>query len=297
MIAGVETGGTKVLCAIAHAERPEEIVRRRLLPTTDPVQTLAAITAFLEEAIGDEPLEGLGIAAFGPLDLSPSSPSYGSVTSTPKRGWEHTSLLSIAPGVPTRIVTDVTGAAIGEHRWGAGRGFDRLAYITVGTGIGAGLILDGAPMIGTGYPEVGNLLVRRHPDDDFAGVGRYRSDTVEGLASGPAIAARWGADGSSLDAAAQALVHEVIGYYIAQLIASIDFAVGLDRVVLGGGVLLTPGLLGAVRSKYRELTGGTAPRHEGRVEQFIVSPELGTDSGVQGALALAQELLPAARAR
>lgn len=297
MIAGIETGGTKVLCAVASAEHPDEIITETRIATTTPVETLGAVSGFLREACGGRALRAVGIASFGPLELDRSSPDYGRLTATPKRGWEHASLLehlALPAGIPFEIVTDVTGAAIGEQRWGAARGLQRLAYATIGTGVGVGLILDGAPLVGTGYPEMGHILVRRHPADRFEGVCRYHGDCLEGLASGPAVSARWGADASSLPPEQQVEAIEILAYYIAQLAAVITAAIGTERIVLGGGVMQTPGLPAAVREQFQTITGGADAGQLHDPESYLVLPGLDGASGLRGALALAQDLLAGA---
>ncbi|NQX25960.1 ROK family protein [Microbacteriaceae bacterium VKM Ac-2854] len=296
LIAGIETGGTKVVCALAPLEEPRRILRRISLPTRGPVETLADIAAFLT---GD--IAGVGVASFGPLDVDPASPTYGHLTSTPKLGWEGTDVLgaigAALPGVPARLVTDVNGSALGEARWGAGAGVADFVYLTVGTGVGGGLINGGRLLAGSGWPEIAHVLVRRHPEDDFAGTCPFHGDCVEGLVAGPAILGRWGTDGSSLDPERAAQNLRFSAYYLAQLVATLAYTVGVRLAVIGGGVAKTPGLLPLVEREVERLMGppGANGTAAGRIR--ILPPALGDDAGVLGALSLAESAARGGAAR
>lgn len=295
MIAGIETGGTKVICAAAAAASPDEPVLTRRFPTTTPDETIGRIRAFLDEAAADEPLQAVGVASFGPVDAQRGSGRYGWVTGTPKPGWSDTDLLGriVPAGVPSAFVSDVLGAAVGEQRFGAGRGTRGLAYATVGTGVGVGLIVDGRPTGGDGWPELGHLLVRRHPDDDYAGNCPFHGDCLEGLAAGPAVSDRWGVDASSFPADVHDTAFSILASYIAQLAFTVVLATGAERMVLGGGVMLAPGLLEAVRAELPRLVRGYGPTHlvTGDPKDLLVAPAIVGSSGVVGALALAADLL------
>ena len=294
MIAGVETGGTKVVCGIAHRDAPGRPLEVRRFPTTTPEETTARIDAYFAE-IG-EPLEALGIASFGPVNVEPDRPRYGWVTSTPKRGWQDTDLLgriALAARVPHVVLSDVVAAALGEHRHGAAADARTTAYATVGTGIGAGLVVHDVPVHGNGFPELGHLLVRRHPKDGFAGTCPYHGDCLEGLASGPAVLARWGVDSSSIPAGRRAEAHEILGSYLAQLVGVVLMTIGADRMVMGGGVLKAPGLLEEVRRQVPLLDAGYTLRDGASdpdaVARLVVPPAL-EDAGLVGALTLAADL-------
>jgi fructokinase len=295
MIAGIETGGTKVICAVSPTNSTVEQAVMTWIDTTTPEETLGKIREFLELHGGDAPYDAVGLASFGPLDVNTSSERFGWITSTPKAGWRNTDLLSglgLHPS-PVAVVTDVTGAAVGEQQAGAGEGVKDLAYVTVGTGVGAGLIVGGKPLSGQRHPELGHLTVRRHPKDKFPGLCPFHGDCLEGLASGPAVAGRWGRPGRQLGPDLGQEV-EISSYYIAQLMAAITYTVAPERIVFGGGVSKTPGLLHAVRTKLEALVGGALDGHvlASPGDGYIVPPALGDYSGVQGALALARQLSP-----
>jgi fructokinase len=296
MIAGVETGGTKVVCGVARREAPHRILRTERFPTTTPGETIDRINAFLDQQAAIEPIEALGIATFGPVNVAADEPRYGWITGTPKREWTDTPLLGrigTAAAVPTAVLSDVSGAALGEQRFGAGAGTRSMAYATVGTGIGVGLVVRDAVLHGNGFPELGHLLVRRHPEDRFAGSCPFHGDCLEGLAAGPAVLARWGTDASSLPADLRPAAFEILASYLAQTVATVAYAVGIERMVLGGGVLKAPGLLDEVRRQLPLVTGGPGAGHAEVIDRpdFVVGPALGDLSGLSGALAAATDLL------
>lgn len=295
MIAGIETGGTKVLCAVADSRDPGIIVDQARIETTTPARTLSAVRSFLEPYTDGHRFDAVGIASFGPVELNTASPQFGWITSTPKSGWQDTDLiagLDLPSGTPVRLVTDVMGAALGEHRFGAGRGVADIAYATVGTGIGAGVVVDGAPLTWHSHSEVGHLIVRRHPKDSFEGTCPFHGDCLEGLASGPSVAARWGRSGAHLGALSEDAI-ELSSYYIAQLLATITYAVAPERIVLGGGVLKIPGLMDDVRKQLALLVGGALGSHAltDPGSKYVVRPALGDESGIRGALCLAADAI------
>lgn len=295
MIVGIETGGTKVVCAAAHPESPDELVLTRRFPTTTPEETIGRIHDFVQEATAGDALEAIGVASFGPVDADPSSPRFGWITTTPKPGWAHVDLLGrvTTPGVPSAFVNDVVGAAVGELRYGAGRGTTSLAYATIGTGVGVGIVLDGRPLGGDGWPEVGHLLVRRHPADDYAGNCPFHGDCLEGLTAGPAVLGRWGVDASSFPEEVRAERLAILASYIAQMAYSVLLTVGAQRFVLGGGVMQSAGLLEAVRAALPEIARGYGPASLSSADpaDVLVAPGVPDSPGVVGALALAADLL------
>ncbi len=286
LIAGVETGGTKIVAAVARLDDPGHIVDEIEIPTTSPDQVGAQVRAFLE---GHAPIAHTGIAAFGPVDIDPGSPAFGTVTATPKPGWAGAPLADLVGGRPHTIVSDVTGAALGEHALGASSGILDSAYITIGTGVGVGALVGGRPFSDTAHPELGHNAMRRHPDDDFAGLCPFhRGDCVEGLAAGPAIAERWGRPTRELGDLLERAV-DLEAHYLAQLIATVTYAYRPQRIVIGGGAMKIPGLLDAVReASVREIRGALGAEHpSNRPDAYLVPPGLGDRAGVIGALHLA----------
>ena len=297
MKAGIEAGGTKFVCGIGTG--PRDLHDVVTFPTTTPDETLERVEEFLQGHVGTEPaccgqaIDAIGIACFGPLDLRRSSSAFGSITSTPKPGWQGTALLqrvSAAFGLPVGIDTDVNGAALGEYRWGANSGTAVSAYVTVGTGVGGGIVVDGKPIHGLLHPEVGHILVRRHSDDTYGGHCPFHRDCVEGLAAGPAIEGRWGRRGEALGDLTDEAV-EIIAFYISQLAATMTYVASPERIALGGGVMKMAGLLDAVRAQTQAAFGGalSSPALTDGLVTFLVSPELGDRAGVLGAIALADQ--------
>jgi fructokinase len=281
---GVETGGSWCVCALGTG--PDRLRAIETFPTAPPAETVARIEAFF--ARHGRP-RAVGIAAFGPIELDPVSPDWGTLGATPKPGWAGWPLgpaLRDALGVPVTIETDVAAAALGEQRWGAGRGCQNLCYLTVGTGIGAGLVVSGAPVHGLMHPEVGHLrLPHDRARDPFAGSCPFHGDCWEGLACGPAIAARWGVAADQLpdDHAAW----ELEAAYLASGIGSIVLVAAPQRVIAGGGVLQRPGLLPRVRDRLLDGLAGYPPAQRIAADPgYLVAPALGDEAGVLGAISL-----------
>jgi fructokinase len=283
---GVETGGTWCVCAVGRG--PGELDALEEFPTGEPDETIARIAAFFQR---EGPVAALGVGAFGPLDLREGSPTWGHVTTTPKRAWREAALgprLREALGVPVAFDTDVNAAALGEHRWGAGRGADSLLYLTVGTGIGGGLLLDGRPRHGLVHPEVGHLRIPH--DGSFAGVCPSHGDCLEGLASGPAIAARWGTAPEELPDGHPAW--ELEAEQLALGILAVVMVASPERVIVGGGVLNHAPLLGLIRRRLPALLNGylRSSLLAEAIEDYLVAPALGDRAGVLGAIALAERI-------
>ncbi|WP_419827469.1 ROK family protein [Sphingomonas sp.] len=285
--AGVELGGTKTVAVLG---RDRDIVDRLTVPTTTPAETLAAVADRLAEWRRDRALAGLGVASFGPVALDPASAEHGRMLATPKPGWAGADVLrplAEAAGAPARLHTDVTAAALAEGRWGAARGLADHAYVTIGTGIGVGLVANGAPVSGRMHPEAGHLRVRRLAGDGFAGSCPFHGDCLEGLASGPAIAARAGrpADALPPDDPAWSLVADALAEGFAALLTTLAPA----AIVVGGGVGLgQPQLLPLVRAGIVAKLGGYLPFVTAEtIATMIVPAALGGDAGPLGALLLA----------
>ncbi|NCP13681.1 MAG: ROK family protein [Sphingomonadales bacterium] len=281
MLGGIEAGGTKFVLAVGPS--PDRIAARHTIPTRDPATTLAEAADWFA---GRGAVKALGIGSFGPVELDRQSQRWGFITNTPKPGWADCNIVGYfdqALGVPVGFDTDVNAAALAEYAGAGGTG-GGLAYLTIGTGIGGGLVLDGKPVHGIAHPEMGHIYPRRHPQDtDFAGVCPHHGDCLEGLASGPAIMARWGASLSELPADHPG--HVMIADYIAQACHMLFASVAVGKIVIGGGVANTPGLIETVARRCRSLDAGYLP---GGARHAVIRPRLGGDAGIRGAMMLAQ---------
>ena len=280
---GIEAGGTKFVCAVGTNPSDLEITE---LPTTTPEESIDRVAAFFGPR---RPLEAIGIGSFGPIDPHPKSPTFGYITSTPKVAWRNFDFAGAvhrALGVPVAFDTDVNAAALGEYRWGAARDLDTFLYVTVGTGIGGGGMVGGRLMHGSLHPEMGHIRIphdRRR--DPFPGNCPYHADCLEGLAAAPAIEARWGQPSHLLTRGHPAW--DLEAHYLALGLCNWICTLSPQRVILGGGVMRRDDLWPMVRSEVAELLGNYV------ASPAIVPPELGTRSGVLGAIALAQSLVQA----
>lgn len=288
--AGVEMGGTK--CVLTLADGPEEVREREVIATSSPADTLGRIERVLGSWKTNGCLDALGIGSFGPIDVDEGSATYGHVLSTPKPGWAGADVarrLQRAVGVPTSFDTDVNGAALAEMQWGSGRGFDDFAYVTVGTGVGVGLIVDGKPTRGFGHCELGHIRVARLPGEDWPGSCPFHGDCVEGLASGSALRARFGEELDGLGA--DHPVWDGVAWTLAQLCHSIVCAGAPRRIAIGGGVIeRQPHLLERIEASLVDsLNGFIKLPADGR---YVRAPELGNQAGPLGAIALAMRARP-----
>lgn len=295
LFGGIEAGGTKFVCAIGAG--PDDLRAEHRFPTTTPEETLDQAIAFFQEqqVQQGEYLAALGVAAFGPLDPNPRSPTFGYITTTPKPGWANTDFVGAiraAFDVPVGFDTDVNGAALGEHRWGAAQGLDTFIYLTIGTGIGGGGMVEGHLIHGLVHPEMGHIRMPRDPErDPFAGVCPYHGDCLEGLAAGPALEKRWGQRAEMLpsDHPAWSLEAHYLG------VALVDFILTLSpqRIIMGGGVMQQPHLFPLVRQEVLALLNGyvRSPAILEHIDTYVVPPLLGARAGVLGSIALAQEAL------
>ncbi|MDO3408481.1 ROK family protein [Saccharibacillus sp. CPCC 101409] len=285
IIGALEAGGTKFVCGIGNEHG--EILDRISFPTEKPEPTIAQAIGYFQS----KQIEALGVGSFGPLDLDPDSPNYGHVTTTPKPGWQNYDLLgglTSALNVPAGFDTDVNAAAFGEAKWGAAQGLGSCVYYTVGTGIGAGVYAEGRLVHGLVHPEGGHVPVRRHPEDRFEGTCPYHKDCLEGMAAGPAIAARWNADGGSLPEDHPAW--EMEAHYLAEAVTGAILLLSPKKIILGGGVMHQEQLFPLIRrSVARNLNGYVASAALDDLDSYIVPPVLGDNAGLAGSLALGIE--------
>lgn len=279
-IGGIEAGGTKMVCAVG--ERSGEIKAQQSIPTREPEETLQQVKAFFS----DYELEALGVGSFGPIDLDRDSNTYGTILNTPKIAWKHFDLLGRLQQdfqTPVYMDTDVNAASLAEYRHGAGKDVNSCLYITVGTGIGAGLVKDGLTFQGKNHPEMGHIFVPKHSDDSLTGVCPYHSNCLEGLASGPAIEKRHGMKGHLLRDNHNAW--EIEAHYLAHAIANYIVILSPERIIAGGGVMKQGVLYPLVRKKVSELLNEYVEM--GDMGAYIMAPALGDEQGVKGAIALA----------
>lgn len=297
MFGGVEGGGTKFVCAVGSG--PEDVRYQISFPTTTPEATIGKAIEFFRAVQAHTPLAGVGIASFGPVDPEPTSPTYGYITTTPKPGWAQVDFrgpIAAALGVPVGFDTDVNGAALGEHRWGAARGLDTFVYLTVGTGLGGGGMVNGRLMHGLLHPEMGHMMLPHDWEaDPYAGYCPYHGDCWEGLAAGPALEGRWQFKAEQLPPGHPAWHLEA--HYLALGLVNIICILSPQRIIMGGGVMKQAHLFPKIRQKVQSLLNGYVQKAEitQAIDEYIVAPGLGDRAGVLGAIALGQAAAEAAR--
>lgn len=285
---GIEAGGTKFVCAVGSS--PDDIRAEIRIPTTSPAETIQRAIQFFREQ--PEPVAAVGIGSFGPVDPDPASPTYGRITSTPKAGWRDTpvrDMVADALGIPVAFDTDVNAAALGEHCWGAAQDVDSFIYLTVGTGIGGGCMVEGKLLHGLIHPEMGHVPIPREPHDRFPGACPFHRGCLEGMASGPALKARWGVPPEMIPADHPAWLLEA--HYLAQALVSYICTLSPKRIILGGGVMQQAHLFPLIRQEVQQLLNGyvQSPAILEQIDQYIVPPGLGNRAGVLGAITLAQQ--------
>ncbi|WP_010274170.1 ROK family protein [Paenibacillus senegalensis] len=288
LLGAVEAGGTKFVCGVGTADG--KVLDRTQFPTTTPEETIQQVEAYFAK----HEIQALGVGSFGPIDPVKNSPTYGYITSTPKQQWGDYNFLGRLKQsfqVPIGFDTDVNVAALGEWTFGAAQGTDSCVYITIGTGFGGGAVIAGELLHGLSHPEMGHMLVRRHPQDSFAGLCPFHGDCLEGLASGPALQQRWGKPANELPK--DSIAWDIEAYYLAQSLAAIILILSPQKIILGGGVMKQEQLFPLIHKQLQQLLNGYV-RHEAILkspEHYIVPPGLGDNAGLCGALALAQQTL------
>lgn len=281
-IGALEAGGTKMVCAIGNENG--EILEQQSFPTLTPQETIPELVKYFE----DKNIEALGIGCFGPIDLDRDSDTYGYITTTPKLAWQNYDMVGAFRklGVPIGFDTDVNGSVLGEYTWGIGRGLRSCIYITIGTGIGVGVISDQKLLHGMLHPEAGHVLLTRHPKDTYKGKCPFHANCFEGLCAGPAVEERWGRKGYEL--AEQAEVWEMEAYYIGQALVDFTMMISPQKIILGGGLMHQTQLLPLIRKEFaKQMNGYLKTKEMEDLDQYIVVQSLDDKQGIMGALRLA----------
>ncbi|MCR4901802.1 MAG: ROK family protein [Butyrivibrio sp.] len=285
MYGAIEAGGTKMVCAVG--DENGKILERISIPTKTTEETMPDIIAYFK----DKDIKAIGLACFGPIDLNKASDTYGYITATPKTAWINFDIvgcLKKAFNIPIGFDTDVNGSLLGEATWGCAKGLTDAIYITIGTGIGAGIMSGGKLLHGMLHPEAGHILMRRYPEDGYQGKCPFHKDCFEGLAAGPAIEERWGQ--KAIDLADKKEVWELESKYIAQAIFNYILTLSPRKIILGGGVMHQEQLFPMIRKKVLEMNAGYIKTKElDNIEEYIVPASLDDNQGIMGAIKLAME--------
>lgn len=284
ILGSIEAGGTKFVCAVGNENG--EITERVEFPTTIPSETLEKVIEFFT----GKDIEGIGVGCFGPIDLDKDSKTYGYITSTPKPNWGNYNIVGEIKkhfDIPVAFDTDVNAAALSEALWGSAKGLDSCLYITVGTGIGGGALTEGKLLHGSVHPEMGHIMVKRHPEDTFEGYCPFHHDCLEGMASGPSIEKRWDKKGKDLTQIDK--VWEIEAYYLAQALVNYILILSPKKIILGGGVMKQEQLFPLIRENVKKMLSGYVkhPNVEEDIDKYIVKPGLGQNAGICGGIALA----------
>lgn len=284
VVGAIEAGGTKFVCAIGDSDN--RLIERVSFPTTTPEETLKHVFAFFDKY----EVEAIGIGSFGPIEVNEASDKYGYILSTPKLAWKDFDFIGAMKAryaVPMGWTTDVNAAALAESTLGAAKGLANMIYLTIGTGIGGGAIVDGRILEGIGHPEMGHLLVKPHEHDYYEGFCPYHGNCLEGMAAGPSLDGRLGKAGKDVDPDNE--VWDYIAYYLGQAIVAYTVILRPERIVLGGGVMKVPGLLTKVKRSFETLLADYVPTPAS--DSYLVLPELADNAGITGALILANQQL------
>lgn len=294
LFGGIEAGGTKFVCVIGTD--PDNILFEKRFPTTSPDETIQTTIDFFNKTKNEFGIEitSIGLGCFGPVDLNINSKKYGYITTTPKPGWGDTDIISPiknALKLPVIFDTDVNAAAIGEGKWGAGVNLENFVYFTIGTGIGAGAIINHQPVHGLIHPEMGHILLVKNPLDNYKGKCPYHANCFEGFASGPAIEERWGKPADSIPLSHPAW--DLEADYIAQALSNIICTISPQKIILGGGVMQQSHLFQKIRNKTKDYLNGYIPAKIilENIDEYIVPPKLGNQAGMLGAIAMAQTIM------
>ena len=289
LLGALEAGGTKMVCAIG--DETGKVIDRISLPTETPEITIPKMVEYFKQY----PIEALGIGSFGPVDLNPASPTYGHITSTPKLAWkdfDFVTAMKDALNVPVGFDTDVNSSALGEATFGCMKGVENGIYITIGTGVGVGILTNGKLLHGMLHPEAGHILLPRHASDPYTGKCPYHKDCFEGLAAGPAIEARYGKKAFELADCED--VWELEAFYIAEALSTYILILSPEKIVLGGGVMHQEQLFPLIRKQVKTLLAGYINTKQlDDIDNYIVPPSLNDNQGIMGCLELAHMALKA----
>ena len=298
LLGAIEAGGTKFVCAVGTG--PEDLQAEVRIPTTTPAETITQVIDFFRQQISRVgPLAAIGVGAFGPVDTHIDSSTFGWFLDTPKPGWqqlEFAGVLTRELMLPVGFDTDVNAAALGEYRWGHGQGFETFLYLTVGTGIGGGAVVNGHLVHGLLHPEMGHIRIPHDVSvDPFPGACPFHQDCLEGLASGLAIEKRWQQKAASLPVDHPAWKLEA--HYLAMGLVNFMFTFSPERIILGGGVMEQKQLFPLIRSQVRQQmsTYLKVPKIMDEIDTYIVPPKLGSKAGIMGAFVLAQQATTASK--
>ena len=283
VIAAVEAGGTKFICGLGNEKG--EIIDKINIPTTTPEETMSKVIEYFK----DKKFDVMGVGSFGPIDPVKNSETYGYITKTPKPYWSDYNIIGELKkhfNVPMEFDTDVNGAALAEAWWGAGKGLKNIIYITVGTGIGAGAVVNGTMLQGLTHPEMGHIFLKKHPDDKFQGRCPFHKDCLEGMAAGSAIEDRWGKKGQEM--ANDDRVWEMEAYYLAQALVNYILILSPQKIIMGGGVMKQQQLFPLIRKYVQEFLNNYVYKREilEKIDKYIVYPGLGDEAGFTGSIAL-----------
>jgi len=284
MLGAIEAGGTKFVCAVSDNDLKN--IKKLSIPTTTPEETFEKVFEFFDGYA----LDAIGIGSFGPIDVNKESKTYGYITTTPKAGWGHTDFIGQMKeryDVPMSWTTDVNAAAYGELKQGAAAGKQSCLYLTVGTGIGGGAVVNGEVLEGFGHPEMGHILVRLHEKDNYEGNCPYHNNCLEGLAAGPAIEKRYNQKAQYIDKDSKAW--DIEAYYLAQALVSYTLTLSPETIILGGGVMKQNQLFPLIRDHFTRLLNNYVSTPD--LNDYIVSPKLKDDAGITGCLLLARKEL------
>ena len=290
-LGALEAGGTKMVCAIGNANG--EIYERISIPTETPEITVPKMIEYFKE----KDIQALGIGCFGPIDLNRKSETYGYITTTPKLAWKNYNIVGAfadALDIPVGFDTDVNGSCLGEVTYGCAKGLDSVIYITIGTGIGVGVWVNGGLLHGMLHPEGGHILLNRHPEDEKGGICPSHPNCFEGFASGPSIEARWGK--KAIELKDDEKVWEIESYYIAQALTDYIMILSPQKIILGGGVMHQEQLFPLIREKVKDMVAGYINTKELQdIDNYIVPASLHDDQGIMGAIKLGLNALEQAK--